>query len=271
MPHRFDGEFLSFLQYAKAYEEYRSRGISKTLNPNDQEWYGSEPWRTQHYFEVGEDALGIAIAALASTQRPFPRRILDLPSGSGRVTRHLRAFFPAAEIWACDIDPDHLRFCAMHFDARTKLSQEDLTRVTFDADFDLIFCGSLLTHLPPESAEAALSIVRQTLSSNGIAIVTIHGRHSSFIQRHKWKYIDDELFGIAERQASETGYGFVEYRGRIRRPFSDRGGYGISLIKPSWLVARLENDPTIRVLGYRERDWADHQDIVIFGRPGIDA
>ena len=270
MSNRLDSVFRSALRYATAYEAYKARGVVPTLNPHDQEWDGNEPWQVQHYFDVGEDALCVIVAALSSADRQSPRTILDFPSGSGRVTRQLRAFFPDAEIWVCDIDPDHLRFCAAQFGAKTTLSQHDLTNVRFEVDFDLIFCGSLLTHLPSRSATEALSLVSQSLSATGIGIVTLHGRHSRYIQRHQWKYIDDASFAIAEREASATGYGFVDYQGQMRQRFNHTGAYGVSLVKPSWVVARLENNPAIRVLGYRERQWDDHQDVVVFGRPGVD-
>ena len=270
MRNRLNEELASFSQYARAYEEYKSRGVDRTLNPTDPEWRGTEVWRTQHYFDVGEDALRIVITALASARRPFPKRILDFPSGSGRVTRHLRAFFPTAELWVSDIDNDHLRFCAAQFDAKTVPSRADLTEVTFNVDFDLVFCGSLLTHLPSSQAEATLSLAKHALSANGIGIVTMHGRHSSYIQRNKWKYIDDSLFAMAERQAAKTGFGFVEYPHNMRSSSTHGKPYGLSLSKPSWVLAQLEKDPTVRILGYREKDWVDHQDVVIIGRPGID-
>lgn len=269
MPHRCDNVFRSVEPYARAYEAFKRRGVDETLNARDREWQGNEPWQRPHYFEVGEDALSIVVAALMSNARPFPRTILDFPSGSGRVTRQLRAFFPDAEIWACDVDPEHLRFCEAQFGARTVLSQHDLTKVRFEVAFDLIFCGSLLTHLPVRSAEVALALVSRSLSSSGIGIVTLHGRHSSHIQRHEWKYIDDESFAVAERQASATGYGFVEYEA-AQQPFGTETDYGVALARPSWVIARLESDPGIRLLGYGERQWADHQDVVVFGRPGID-
>ncbi len=269
MSDQCDSLFRSIERYARACEVFKRREVDRTLNPHDREWSGNEPWQVQHYFDIGDDALSIIVAALMTNKRPLPRTILDFPSGSGRVTRQLRAFFPDAEIWACDVDPEHLRFCAEHFRARTTLSQHALAKVRFEVDFDLIFCGSLLTHLPSRSAEEALALVSRSLSTTGIGIVTLHGRHSSHIQRHKWKYIDDELFAIAEREALATGYGFVEY-GAAQQPF-DGAAYGVALIKPSWVVARLEIDPAIRLLGYGERQWADHQDVVVFGRPGVNA
>jgi SAM-dependent methyltransferase len=270
MPRRLDRGLESARLYQTAYAAYASRGVNRALNPDDREWSGDEPWQEQHYFEVGEDALGILVEALASARKPLPRTILDFPSGSGRVTRHLRSFFPEAELWACDIDENHLRFCATHLGARTRPSTPDLADLRFETQFDLIFCGSLLTHLPEHAAMSALSVVREALSPGGTGLVTVHGRYSSYIQRHHWKYVDDERFAVAERQAAESGYGFVTYDGEMRERFSGCADYGVALVKPSWLVAQLERDRGIRILSYRERDWADHQDVVVFGRPGID-
>ena len=219
---------------------------------------------------MGEDALRLILAALICAGRPFPKRILDFPSGSGRVTRHLRAFFPDAEIWASDIHQDHLAFCSRRFGVKTKMSREDFSQLAFDGEFDLVFCGSLLTHLTECDAKAALALIARTLSPTGIALVTFHGRHSSHVQRHQWKYLDDDSFHIAEGEAETAGFGFAEYQGAQRERLGTPAGYGVSLIKPHWATAQLEADPAIRLLGYSERAWDDHQDVVIFGRPGID-
>ena len=271
MRQRLDGMFSDISDYANAYTRYKARGVDRELDPTDREYRDQDTWMHQHYFRVGEDALRLIVAALISVGRPFPRRILDFPSGSGRVTRHLRAFFPDAEIWASDIQHDCLAFCSRRFGAQTKMSRNDFTHLDFGGEFDLVFCGSLLTHLTEADAKAALALIARTLSPTGIALVTFHGRHSSHVQRHLWKYVDDDSFHIAESQAMTAGFGFVEYRGAELERLGITAPYGVSLIKPWWAVAQLEADPAIRLLGYSERAWDDHQDVVIFGRPGIDA
>ena len=270
MPQRLDGMFSDIDDYAHAYRQYKARGVDRELNPTDRECHDEGARTVPHYFEVGEDALRLIVAALIAAGRPFPTRILDFPSGSGRVTRHLRVFFPDAEIWASDIDHDHLTFCAARFGVKTQTSREEFSQLAFDGEFDLIFCGSLLTHLAECDAKAALALIARTLSPTGIALVTFHGRHSSHVQRHQWKYLDDDSFHIAEGQAVATGFGFAEYQRAQRERLGTPPRYGVSLIKPHWAVAQLETDPAIRLLGYSERAWDDHQDVVIFGRPGID-
>ena len=266
-----DGLFSDLDDYARAYAQYRARGVDQELDPTDREYRDEGAWMLQHYFRVGEDALRLIVTALITAGRPFPKRILDFPSGSGRVTRHLRAFFPDAEIWASDIQHDCLAFCSRRFGARTKISRSDFTQLDFGEEVDLVFCGSLLTHLAEADAKAALALIARTLSPTGLALVTFHGRHSSYVQRHLWKYVDDDSFHIAESEAMTAGFGFVEYRRADLERVGITAPYGVSLIKPRWAVAQLEADPAIRLLGYSERAWDDHQDVVIFGRPGIDA
>ena len=190
--------------YTAAHESYKARGVVRALNANDPEWLGDEPWRIRQYFEVGEDALRWILTALVGAARPTPRTILDFPSGSGRVTRHLQAFFPTAEIWASDIDQGHLNFCSTQFGVRTRLSPLDPADLAFEVEFDLVFCGSLITHLPEHRTRAALTAISSALSPRGIAVVTLQGRHSLYIQRHKWKYVEDEFFGIAKEQVLEN-------------------------------------------------------------------
>jgi hypothetical protein len=33
----------------------------------------------------------------------------------------------------------------------------------------------------------------------------------------------------------------------------------------------VEALPGVRILGYRERAWDDHHDVLVFGKPGVEA
>jgi len=268
---KLESAFALAARYAQALAAYRARGVNRTLDPKDKEWPDHESWREAHYLDVGADALRLIVAALVGNLRDPPRRILDFPSGSGRVTRHLQAFFPDAEIWASDLHESHIAFCAKQFAATPKKSVDDLRKLVFDVDFDLIFCGSLLTHLPEDNAIAALDAITRALSPTGIALVTFQGRHAEHIQRHKWKYLPDNLFAVAERRVREAGFGFVDYGGEFRKRFANETSYGVALVRPSWVMRHLERDPRVRILSYTERAWDDHQDVVVFGRPEVNA
>jgi SAM-dependent methyltransferase len=258
-------------RYAKLYRRYRERGVVRELDPNDKELPddGSD-WQTRHYFSVGADAMRIVVASLMSNGREPPRTILDFPSGSGRVTRHLRAFFPEATIVACDLYDYHIEFCRRTFGAEALASREQINEMSFGRSFDLIFCGSLLTHLPEPLFRQTIDLLTRSLSETGIAIVTLQGRHSDFIQTNKWKYLDDQLYEIAATQVQNNGFGYVDYQHEFKNTFFDKQAqYGIALVRPKWVTAVLESRSDIRILSYNERYWDDHQDVLVFGRPGV--
>lgn len=255
--------------YDSLYKSYVARGVSRTLDPNDKENRFEEEWHVGHYFGVGADALRIIVTALIDGLREPPRTILDFPCGSGRVTRHLRAFFTEADIFACDLYQGHIDFCTKEFGAKGIVSKENFDEIDFEPQFDLIFCGSLLTHLPEDLFRSALRLISRSLSDRGIAVVTLHGRHAEFFQRCKSKYLSDELFAVAESTIAESGFGYVDYGHPLRSTFNRQARYGISLARPHWSLKLIETDYRIRVLGYAERAWDDHHDVLVIGRPAI--
>jgi SAM-dependent methyltransferase len=254
--------------YAALYHDYVQRGFSKTLDQKDKE-NAEKVGEEAHYYAIGTDAVRNIVDALASNFRTPPQTILDFPSGSGRVTRHLRSFFPEARLYACDLYEGHIKFCAETFGAVPILSSDELDRFEFPEKFDLIFCGSLLTHLPETQCKQAISLIARSLSPQGIALVTLHGRYSPFVQRNKFEYLRDDLFQVALKGMHDHGFGYADYETDFKSLFDKQERYGVTLARPSWVLQHLEQIEEVRVLSYRERSWDDHQDVVVFGRPGV--
>lgn len=258
-------------EHAVMWKNYLNYPINRTLDLNDKESSFNESWKYDHYFSVGADALRIIMNELLYNDRECPKNILDFPSGSGRVTRHLRAMFPSARIGACDLYRSHIEFCADQFGAEPLQSCEDLNQLEL-GQWDLIFCGSLLTHLPYSLFKATLRFIARSLTSQGLAIVTLEGRHSIYIQDNKWRLVDSDIFEVARQSYHETGFGYVDYNPSFREAaFSDQASYGVALVNPSRIMSELQELEDVRILGFRERAWDDHQDVVIFGKPGVNA
>ncbi len=257
------------LTYGILYQEYLRNGVNTTLDLDDKENHFSAEWERDHYFSVGADALRIIVQALIGGLRKPPKRILDFPCGSGRVGRHLRAFFPAAQLVSCDLYEHHVNFCVNNFGSEGMVSQEDFDTINFVPKYDLIYCGSLLTHLPDDLFKSAFRLISRSLTDAGVAVITTHGRHSEYIQFHKWKYIEDRLFAIAESTVFATGFGYADYDEQAKSAFGKQARYGISLSRPHWTLKLVEEDYAVRVLGYAERALDDHQDVLIVGKPGI--
>jgi SAM-dependent methyltransferase len=127
------------------------------------------------YLESGRSALAAVRAALAAAGKADVRRILDLPCGHGRILRVLKAAFPDADLVACDLDRAGVDFCARQFGAEPVYSTPDPARIPLDGPFDLIWCGSLLTHLDAPKWPGFLRALRDVLAPDGVCGFTTHG------------------------------------------------------------------------------------------------
>ena len=92
-----DAHFALATSYQNLFAAYCKGGINRNLNPNDKELLDRSDEQIRHYYSVGADATRVIINALLANSRQPPQSILDFPSGSGRVTRHLRAFSPGQD------------------------------------------------------------------------------------------------------------------------------------------------------------------------------
>jgi SAM-dependent methyltransferase len=259
-------------QYFTLYQEYLVRGINVALSPDDRENNFDLPWKMSHYFDVGTDAIRLIVGALVQGLHEPPKTILDFPCGSGRVTRHLRSFFPEARIVACDLYDFHVNFCAHEFGAEAVLSKENFDELDFGVQFDVIFCGSLLTHLPDDLFRSALRLICRSLTKRGVAVISLHGRHVEFTQRYKYQFIEPDLFEIAASTVPATGFGYVDYNEHLLSSFWYRQArYGVTLSRPHWTLKQLDEDYDVRILDYSERAWDNSQDVLVIGKPGVNA
>lgn len=212
----------------------------------------------RHYFEVGFSALQCIQQALFASRKDKDeiKTILDFPSGHGRVLRFIKAYFPQSQITACEIDADALKFCSEQFKVNTLISHEDFQKIEIQEKYDLIWCGSLITHLSKERSKQLLEFFYKVLNENGILIFTSHGRHSRILVETK-----KQTYGLSELQIIEllgqyeaTGYGYVNYNRST--------DYGLSIIKPSWLIELLESSYGFKITLYNEKSWGNHQDVI---------
>ena len=66
-------------KYAEFYDGYLVRGINRTISPDDRENAFDAPWKLEHYFNTGSDALRIIIDGLIAGHYDSPETILDFP------------------------------------------------------------------------------------------------------------------------------------------------------------------------------------------------
>jgi SAM-dependent methyltransferase len=208
-----------------------------------------------HYFAVGQSALMNIRCALELSQGPPPKRILDLPCGHGRVLRALRAQYPIAEISACDIEVDGVRFCSEEFGAVPIMGHQDSSKISLVGEYDLIWCGSLFTHLNSNHVRGFLALFADHLANRGVLIFTTHGKRAlRKFRAGVAKYLnEDASFEEVIRQYEEQGFGYHHYKGSPN--------YGISLARPGWIVREIESLPSLNLLLVHEAGWDQHQDV----------
>ncbi|MFC5740447.1 class I SAM-dependent methyltransferase [Dyella tabacisoli] len=250
----------SFDLVAQALARYRNSSVDETVSPNDSMF---DPG----YKRVGISAMNAILLAWQSSDVDEITRVLDIPCGHGRVLRHLVKLFPEAMFDACDLDQDGIAFCAKTFGARPLLSREALTTMQFDTTYDLIWVGSLFTHVSRDIARAWLEHLAKFLSPKGVLVGTTHGRWSEHVYQH-YPYISPEGWNTVMEGYRKSGYGYCDYQAKENHAYIE-GTYGISMARPHVTIGDIEQIPDTRLLHYSERGWADHQDVFAIGKPAL--
>jgi SAM-dependent methyltransferase len=249
-------------EYVKAvYESYTRSTVEQQISPTDtmfNEWY----------WPVGKSAVEAIVAGMLASKLTRVERLLDMPCGHGRVARHLRAMFPQAQLDCCDLDVDGVNFCAATFDANPVFSQEELTQIDFQAEYDLIWVGSLFTHTSRAVTQRWMAHLAQFLSPTGIIVATVHGRWCQQVHKHA-PYMAEERWQEVVQEFEATGYGYRDYAQSENHSYIS-GSYGVSMAQAQVTVGDIVQIPNVRLFLYTERGWADHQDVVVFGRPRHD-
>lgn len=183
------------------------------------------------YFLAGASALDCVRKALDRAGKTTPSRILDMPSGHGRVLRVLKAAFPDAEIVACDLDREGVDFCARTLGATPVYSKSDPDELEAGGAFDLIWCGSLFTHLDAPRWSKFLSFFARSLKPDGVVVFTTHGRHSASVL--EWMAVTEEGARTMLDGYDATGFGYVPM------PLDIEADYGLAIASPEWVNTQV--------------------------------
>jgi SAM-dependent methyltransferase len=240
------------------WRRYEAATVSREIAEHDAMFAGDT---IEGYLRVGRSAIEVIGLAMIAARKVDIGSVLDLPCGAGRVTRHLRAFFPEADLFVSDIDKRGERFAAATFGARPVAASPDFSTPP-GRQFDLVFCGSLLTHLPERRFVEAVDWFSAALAPNALLILTLHGRRADHAERTV-NHIDPAKWQRVREAAYAGGFGFVETE-RLNGAV-----YGYSLTAPSWVMRIAERRPLLRVIGYQEAAWND-QDAIVLQRKALD-
>ena len=229
--------------------------VVKEVSPQDLMYTGS--WGAYAY--AGVSAVRCIRELLRKFDRPDPAGILDLPCGHGRELRFLKLAYPDAEIGVCDVDEDGVEFCARVFGGRPTVSDVDPAKVSFDRRYDLVWSGSLFTHLSAERWPGFLDLFARATQPGGTVLFSCN----SFLPEATLQSL-----GLSAREAARIlddfkhrRFGYVDV---------GDGSWGLSLARPGWVAEQIERSP-LELISYERGAWKPPrpaQDVVVCTLPG---
>jgi SAM-dependent methyltransferase len=119
----------------------------------------------------------LGVVERAGTRRDELVRILDVGCAAGRMMRFLPFQPGRSEIWGVDIKARHIAWTQQHLSPPFSFAlTTTMPHLPFeDNTFDLVYCGSVFTHMS-ELADAWFLEIRRVLRAGGYAYLTIHDK-----------------------------------------------------------------------------------------------
>jgi len=241
--------------------DFSSLAVDRTIAPRDGMVSPDAP---EQYFDIGRRALELIRFSGELCDKPHYPAILDLPCGHGRVLRWLRAHYDYAKITACDLDRDGVDFCASQFGAAPVYSELDLHRLPFAGQFDLIWVGSLVTHLPRDRWLATLDCLVKWTKEYGVIVFTTQGRNVASLLARGRKNIAENIDKPALlEEYARTGFAYQRYF-----ESSAAEDYGMALTSPEWLMRTLQRYPDVIMRAYLEEAWGMQDVVILYKKAG---
>jgi SAM-dependent methyltransferase len=245
----------------------RPRSVIETTSPED--WIHNRGEAT--YYTTGRTTIRRVRLAMLQTRKTEVRRILDFGSGYGRILRQFKAAFPEARLAACDILAEAVDFCAETFGAEPVYAADDPGETKLEGKFDLIWLGSLFTHLAAERWTSLLDLLERVLEPEGLLMFTTQGRFiRDQIAERTWQDAFGRPiwvnWGVTEQQLDgavadydRDGFGYLEW-GSLHRQ------YGTSIATPAWVMEQLQERRGLEIISYWERGWQPQDLVICVGR-----
>ena len=147
--------------------------------PPEELWAGYGP-DAETYISQGQ--LDVVSMARVLEENGFSldtNRVLEFGCAAGRMLRHVAQYAPKAEMWGVDISAEHIQWCVNNLTPEMNFATTTTTpHLPFeDRYFDLIFSGSVLTHIEDLQQSWLLELAR-VLRSAGRLYITIHDEYT---------------------------------------------------------------------------------------------
>lgn len=194
-PYRPDQPFLAILKTGDNCRE-------QSAIPPQQLWYGYGK-TAEEYLSSGRIDVDKMIELLNASSFSIQsgNRILELGCAAGRMIRWLDEFAGRCEVWGVDIAAETIIWCQENLSPPFNFATvTTVPHLPFeDRNFDLVYCGSVFTHID-DLADAWLLELKRILRPGGRLYITVADKNSlqSLINQHS-----DHPFGRMVRSWDE--------------------------------------------------------------------
>jgi SAM-dependent methyltransferase len=235
-----------------AYIAYKVRKINATIHPKDV-MYNTAVRKWLDYEYCGRSGVDVVSSMLTLAPTKEVNSILDYGCGHGRVGRFLRGMFPRAEITFAEVDETCTEFCAREFDGIALNVPKDFKEVRFERTYDLIWLGSVFTHIDYERMQELFDVLFNALNPNGLLVATFRGNkmYERYLQVPEMRERDADLIADYERE-----------RIAYKRYAGWEDDWGLSLVHPAKLIEIGHRHPSARLVSYSEVTWSDAHDVM---------
>jgi hypothetical protein len=241
--------------------DFSSLPVDRTIAPGDgMVAAGIE----EQYFDLGRRALELIHFSAELCDKPHYPNMLDLPCGHGRVMRWLRAHYHYAEITACDLDRGGVDFCAQQFRAKPVYSRPDLRELPFENQFDLIWVGSLVTHLSEERWLQTLDCLVRWTKECGVIVFSSQGRTvTSLLAQGRTNVAENIDKPALLEEFARRGFAYQRYF-----EATSENDYGFAAASPEWVMRALQRYPNIIIRAYLEEAWGMQDVVILYKKAG---
>lgn len=181
------------------------------------------------YYSIGLNGLNTIRRVLSSAKGndQISGKILDFAGGYGRVTRFLSGYYGKDNIHCSDVKQDAVQFQVKNFGVTGHLSYFNPDDFLIHDKYEVIFAGSLFSHLNESLFVRWLEKLLKLLNSKGILIFSVHDMSmysSGYSENFKYVENNEDLpFSI------------------IKETIQNVKDYGISFVKEKFVKDTVQN------------------------------
>ncbi len=233
----------------------RLPGVPGRVHVEDGMLRDYSPQAIAEYIVSGREPVAHMEAALARAGRSWATvaEYLDYGGGYGRALRWIAAEHPAVHTSIAEVNVQAARFVAREFGSDALVVQPHQVVPHFPRSYDLIWVGSVMTHLDENDGRTLLTALANALGPNGVLVFTTHGHISPEWLPH---YGPDTT-----ARADEIAAALVRDRIFFVPGVAGRN-YPQTFHAPAAVRALIASvTPRLELLSHAPRGWGNHQDV----------